>query len=192
MSNYNRGGGGGRNSNNQRRNGPATLPEEPPFTAFIGHLPQGIIQSDIEHIFDECGISQVRMVYDKIDNKFKGYCYVEFTEQAGLVKALEYNGANIEGKTMKVDIAEQKRDNRRNNDRGDNRRNNDGDRRRQNSRGGGRGGGNNGGGGFDNYNRQDSYNSNRGNYGRMNSSSSNQDYSKIFKKIQKNRFLELF
>ena len=178
MSNYNRGGGGGRSGGNQRRNnGPATLPEEPPFTAFIGHLPQGIIQSDIEHIFDECGISQVRMVYDKIDNKFKGYCYVEFTEQAGLVKALEFNGANIEGKTMKVDIAEQKRDNRRNND---NRGRGDGnDRRRQNSNRGG--GGNRGGGNFDNYNRQDSYNRDggRGYNSRMNSSSSNQDYRKI-------------
>ena len=78
MSNYNRGGGGSRGGRSRE---PATLPEYPPFTAFIGHLPQGIIQSDVEHIFDDCGIAQVRMVYDKIDNKFKGYCYSAFKKK---------------------------------------------------------------------------------------------------------------
>ena len=45
--------------------------------------------SDVEHIFDDCGIAQVRMVYDKIDNKFKGYCYSAFKKMFELGKKNE-------------------------------------------------------------------------------------------------------
>ena len=87
MSHHNRGGGGRRD----RR--PATLPDEPPFTCFIGNLPKATITSDIEAILAECDVAEVRLIYDKIDNAFKGFGYVEFKTREGLVSALELNGA---------------------------------------------------------------------------------------------------
>ena len=47
----------GRNNNSgnyNSRNKKKVLPKEPPFTAYVGNMPSGIIQSDVEEIFEAC------------------------------------------------------------------------------------------------------------------------------------------
>ena len=80
------------------------------------------------------------MVRDRETDRFKGFCYVEFETQNDLIRALELDSAICEGKTLRVDVAEGRK-----NDRG-------GDRSGGSNRGGddwgrGRGGGGSGGGG---------------------------------------------
>merc|ERR1711892_361979 len=160
-------GGGGYRGRRQ----PKPMPTEPPFTAYVGNLPQNIVQGDVDAIFAEQKVKSVRMVRDRETAAFKGYVYVEFEDLASLEEAIGFDGAQIDGaQRLRVDIAEQKRD--RGGDRGG----------RGGGRGGGcggggdreHGGGHRGGGGFggghrggDRYGDRDSdYGGGRGGYGR--------------------------
>ncbi|CAH0402810.1 unnamed protein product [Chilo suppressalis] len=133
-------GGGGR-----RTVGGRPLPSEPPYKAYVGNLPSGLIQGDINRIFPDLSIKSVRLVMDKETDKFKGFCYVEFEYLEDLIRAIEMSGVlNVDGNFIKIDVAEEKR-----NDRGGgfDRGRRDGGRDGRDGREGGRGGGG-GGGGF--------------------------------------------
>jgi len=123
--------GGGSYGNRQKQ-----IPSEPPFTAYVGNLPDGIVQGDLETMFEHAKVKSVRMVRDKETDRFKGFCYVEFDTPTDLIHALDYNGVLCEGKTLRVDVAE-RRKNDRGNDRGGG---GGGDWGRGNNRGGGRSG----------------------------------------------------
>ncbi|XP_047538359.1 eukaryotic translation initiation factor 4H-like isoform X1 [Vanessa atalanta] len=136
--------GGGR-----RTVGGRQLPTEPPYKAYVGNLPSGIIQGDMNRIFPDLAIKNVRLVMDKETDKFKGFCYVEFEYLEDLVKAIEMNGSlNVDGKFVKIDVAEDKRSDRGGGfDRGRRDGGRDGPREGREGRGGGGGGGGAGGGG---------------------------------------------
>lgn len=108
--------------NNRREKKP--LPTEPPYTLYVGNLPETIVQGDFDAIFANMKIKNTRMVRERETAKFKGYAYVEFEDIESLKMALEMDGAPFEnGKSIRIDIAEQRKDTR------------------SGGRGGGRGGG---------------------------------------------------
>ncbi|KAJ8985249.1 hypothetical protein NQ317_018279 [Molorchus minor] len=79
----------------------------PPFRAYIGNLPYGIVQGDVNRIFQDLTVTNVRLVMDKETGRFKGFCYVEFETLSDLEKALEMNGlVEVEGHEIKIDVAE--------------------------------------------------------------------------------------
>nr|XP_033331373.1 eukaryotic translation initiation factor 4H-like [Megalopta genalis] len=95
-----------------RRNG-KPLPTEPPYTAFVGNLPNGVVQGDVDKIFNELNVKGIRLVKDKETDRFKGFCYVEFEDLKDLKAALEKDGAvEIDGSVIKIDVAEGKRNDR--------------------------------------------------------------------------------
>ncbi|XP_033363583.1 eukaryotic translation initiation factor 4H-like isoform X3 [Bombus vosnesenskii] len=95
------------------RSGRKPLPTEPPYTAFVGNLPNGIVQGDVDKIFKKLNVKGIRLVKDKETDRFKGFCYVEFEELADLEAALEMDGAvEVDKSVIKIDVAEGKRNDR--------------------------------------------------------------------------------
>ncbi|XP_067637892.1 eukaryotic translation initiation factor 4H isoform X2 [Eurosta solidaginis] len=92
------------------------LPTEPPFIAYVGNLPQGLVQGDVIKIFQEFEVKNVRLVKDRETDQFKGFCYVEFETLDNLERALECDGRiklDDLSAPLRIDIAD-----RRKNDRG--------------------------------------------------------------------------
>lgn len=97
------------------------LPTEPPFIAYVGNLPQGVVQGDLNRIFQDYNVKNIRLVKDKETDVFKGFCYVEFSTLDELKRALDLDGKiilNDNTSTLRIDIAEQKKNDRGFNKRG--------------------------------------------------------------------------
>lgn len=100
---YNRRGGGGGGGGGGKK----PFPTEPPFTAFIGNLPAGVVQGDINTIFPALMVKNVRLVKDRETDRFKGFCYVEFETAKDLQEAISMDGSVIvENQIIKIDVAE--------------------------------------------------------------------------------------
>lgn len=102
-------GGGRRGGPGGGPGGRKPLPTEPPYTAYIGNLPNGIVQGDVDKMFENLHIKNSRLVKDKETDKFKGFGYVEFDTLKDLETAISWNGEiEIEGCIVKIDVAEGK------------------------------------------------------------------------------------
>lgn len=102
------GGAGGSGGHGQR-----AVPDEPPFTAFVGNIPYETVQGDLEALFDGLSIKDVRIAYDRETGESRGMGYVEFNDKQSLVHALQYNGQPWGNRELRINVADQKGGNRR-------------------------------------------------------------------------------
>jgi len=116
---------------------------------FVGSLPFKIEESELQEIFEEYGeVTSVKIITDRATGRSKGFGFVEMTNDEEAKKAIEeLNNAEIEGRTIVVNKAEEKKEGSRPSGgfRGGN---SGGGFRGGNSGGGFRGGNSGGGGGF--------------------------------------------
>ncbi len=79
---------------------------------FIGGISWGLDWQDIKDIFKEYGeVSFVKVIKDRETGKSKGFGFVEFASVEEAVAAKEaMDGAELDGRTIKVDFAQDKRD----------------------------------------------------------------------------------
>ncbi|XXH04927.1 hypothetical protein Hte_011349 [Hypoxylon texense] len=94
--------------------GPAQLPTKPPYTAHLGNLSYEATTESVTEFFEDCDITSVRIIEDKIEQRPKGFAYAEFANVEGLKKALTLDGTSFQGRTIKIKIADppRERDNR--------------------------------------------------------------------------------
>jgi len=85
---------------------PLDLPTQPPFTCHIGNLSFDATADDISDLFADCGVTNVRIVEDKMTKAPKGFGYVEFETVEGLQKALDLSGTSLQGRTIRTSVAE--------------------------------------------------------------------------------------
>jgi len=106
---------------------------------FVGSLPFKIEESELQEIFEEYGeVTSVKIITDRATGRSKGFGFVEMTNDEEAKKAIEeLNNAEIEGRTIVVNKAEEKKEGSRPS----------GGFRGGNSGGGFRGGNSGGGGG---------------------------------------------
>jgi RNA recognition motif-containing protein len=115
---------------------------------FVGSLPFKIEESELQEIFEEYGeVTSVKIITDRATGRSKGFGFVEMTNEEEAKKAIEeLNNAEIEGRTIVVNKAEEKKEGSRPSGGGFRGGNSGGGFRGGNSGGGFRGG--NSGGGF--------------------------------------------
>ncbi|XP_049794253.1 eukaryotic translation initiation factor 4H [Schistocerca nitens] len=89
------------------------LPTEPPYKAYVGNLPQGTVQGDVNHIFGELDVKSVQLIKDRDTDEFKGFGYVEFGDLESLRRALDLDGrVRVNDCMLRIDVAEAKRSER--------------------------------------------------------------------------------
>jgi translation initiation factor 4B len=91
---------------------PLDLPTEPPFTCHVGNLSFDATADDISDLFSGCGVTNVRIVEDKMTKAPKGFGYVEFETVEGLQKALDLSGTSLQGRTIRTSVAEPPKESR--------------------------------------------------------------------------------
>ena len=98
---------------------------------YVGNLSYGVSDDNLREVFEAFGaVSSAKVITDKYSGRSKGFGFVEMDNDAEANAAIEQlDGAEIDGRSVKVNEARPKEDNRG---------------------GGYRGGGNRGGGGYRN------------------------------------------
>ena len=82
------------------------MPDKPPYTAHLGNLAFDVTRTDIESFLGDCEVTNVRIVEDKLDQKPKGFGYVEFATVDGLKKALTLTESQFMNRNIRVSVAE--------------------------------------------------------------------------------------
>ncbi|MDK2910768.1 MAG: hypothetical protein PWR20_2336 [Bacteroidales bacterium] len=91
---------------------------------FVGSLPFKLQEADLREIFEEHGeVSSAKIITDKFSGRSKGFGFVEMPNDAEAQAAIdELNGAEVDGRAIVVNKAEERRESpRRDNFRNDHR-----------------------------------------------------------------------
>ena len=82
------------------------LPSQPPYTAHVGNLAFDLTEGEIENYFEGCKVISVRIMKDRMDNRPKGFGYVEFADLDSLKKALTLADGQLAGRSVRISVAE--------------------------------------------------------------------------------------
>lgn len=77
---------------------------------YVGNLPFSATEENVTTLFSKYGkIKNVNIIKDMDTGQTKGFCFIEFDNQADAQKALELNDKIFNGRTLKVSMAKPKK-----------------------------------------------------------------------------------
>lgn len=75
---------------------------------YVGNLPYTASKEELEDFFRHCGvIEKISLVKDRETDRPKGFGFVTFETEEEATKALDMNGAEISGRKVRVNLANQ-------------------------------------------------------------------------------------
>ncbi|MCF8231292.1 MAG: RNA-binding protein [Bacteroidales bacterium] len=86
---------------------------------YVGNLHYDLSEDQLREIFEDFGtVNSVKIITDKFSGKSKGFGFVEMADDTEANQAMEeLNDAEVKGRSMRVNQARERTDNRRSNDR---------------------------------------------------------------------------
>lgn len=79
---------------------------------FIGSLPFSLHEDELKEFFEEFGeVTSAKIITDKFTGRSKGFGFVEMPDEEAAKKAIEeLNGAEVGGRTIVVNKAEERKE----------------------------------------------------------------------------------
>ncbi|MEO6524086.1 MAG: RNA-binding protein [Mucilaginibacter sp.] len=79
---------------------------------FVGSLPFKVEESELKEVFEEFGeVTSVKIITDRETGRSKGFGFIEMPDDEAAQKAInDVNGAELYGRTIVVNQAEEKKD----------------------------------------------------------------------------------
>jgi len=79
---------------------------------FVGSLPFKVEESELKEVFEEFGeVTSVKIITDRETGRSKGFGFIEMPDDEAAKKAIaEANGAELYGRTIVVNEAEEKKE----------------------------------------------------------------------------------
>lgn len=84
---------------------------------YVSNLSFAVKDEDLRDFFAEYGeVSSAKVIMDKVTNRSRGFAFVEMPDDTAAQKAIqELDGATVDGRSIKVNIARPKEGNSGNN-----------------------------------------------------------------------------
>jgi RNA recognition motif-containing protein len=78
---------------------------------YVGNLPFHATEDLINQKFATCGeVREVALMLDRMTGQSRGFCFVEMATAEGAQKAIaELDGKDFEGRSLRVDVAQERR-----------------------------------------------------------------------------------
>ncbi len=76
---------------------------------YVGNFPYSVTERDLREVFQVYGdIESVNVIVDRETGRSKGFAFVTFASADAASKALEQNGKEMNGRPLKVNVAQEK------------------------------------------------------------------------------------
>jgi len=76
---------------------------------YVGNFPYSVDESQLREMFSSFGqVEDIALIKDRETGRSKGFAFITFASQQAAETALSLNGKDVEGRSLKVNMAQEK------------------------------------------------------------------------------------